>query len=224
LENRAQQAVEGMALSQDATIEAIAALVECRDQITGQHAQRTREYIRHLIEELRRQNVYVDELTPDYGRLIVKTAPLHDIGKVGIRDSILLKKGDLSPIQRRRMKAHTTKGAEALRLAGVRAAGIPYLECARKMALYHHEQWNGSGYPEGLSGEDIPLCARLMAVADVYDALRQDRPYRPAWPHGRCVAHIRGLSETAFDPAIVEAFSNVADQFALISRQYTAVP
>lgn len=224
LENRARQAVEGMTLAQDATIEAIAALVECRDNITGQHALHTRDYIRILIDEVRRLGYYADELTADFKRLVVMTSPLHDIGKVGIKDSILLKPEGLKPDEILEMQTHTTKGGEALMLATARTARSPFLECARDMALYHHEKWDGSGYPEGLNGEDIPLCARLMAVADVYDALRQDRPYRLAWPHERCVAHIRSLSETEFDPAIVEAFCNVADQFALISRQYTAVP
>lgn len=222
MENRVRQAMADILLARDTTIEAIAALVECRDGITGKHARRTRSYLGVLIEEVKRLGHFPEELTAEYQELIVKTSPLHDIGKVGIRDDILLKPDDLTEEERREMKTHTTKGGEALLLAAGRTTNSPFLQCAHAMATYHHEHWDGQGYPTGLRGKDIPLCARLMAVADVYDALRQDRPYRPAWTHDRSVSHIAERAGTEFDPFIVTAFLNVAGAFEKISARHNS--
>lgn len=208
--------------SQDATIEAIAGLVEAKDMLTGKHVQRTKAYLRVLVDEMLRRGIYADVLTPEFADLVVRTAPLHDIGKIGVKDCILNKPGSHDEFERQVMKKHAAMGGKALEKAAEKTGSTEFLECAQQIAYYHHEWWNGSekGYPGKFKGEDIPLCARLMAFADTYDAARFKRQYKPAKPHVDVVAEIDRDTGKQFDPAITPAFLAVARQFEEIAREF----
>jgi putative two-component system response regulator len=207
--------------TQETTIFALGSLAETRDNETGNHIRRTQGYVKALCEGLR--------ATPD-GRsrhdaaafeLIWKSAPLHDIGKVGIPDSILLKPGKLTDAEFEQMKQHTILGRKALGLTESQVrGGDSFLAVASQIACYHHEKWDGRGYPEGLAGEAIPLPARLMAVADVYDALVSARVYKAAMPHADAVEIIRGDRGKQFDPAIVDCFLDHTDTMQAIADCY----
>ncbi len=219
VESRARELAEEIAQTQNATIEAIAALVECKDDHTGKHIHRTKAYIEVLADEMTRQGIYADELTDNYKDLVIKTSPLHDIGKVGIADEILTKPGKHDAEEFFIMKQHTVMGGEALEKAMERSAQSPFLKCAQQIAYYHHEKWDGSGYPENLSGSNIPLCARLMAVADVYDAARNKRVYKDPKPHDMVVEEMESASGSHFDPTIIAVFLSISDKFRHISEQ-----
>lgn len=197
--------------AQYATVVALARLSEQRDQETGQHLERVSAYCRLIAETMRERGLHLDLLTDTYILDLERSAPLHDIGKVGIPDSILLKKGKLSASEWEVMKTHAEIGAETLRSVtnGHHAQG--YLLMGLDVALGHHERWDGSGYPGGIEGRDIPLSARIVALADVYDALTNRRPYKVAWPHSDAVALIMESSGTHFDPEVVEAFLSVEE-------------
>ena len=192
--------------SRDLIIFALAKLAESRDPETGAHLERMREYSRVLAEELSRTKKYSDTIDADYVRTIFVTSPIHDIGKVGIPDYVLLKPGRLTPEEYEIMKQHTVIGAQTLDAAmhGLPSAG--FLRFARDIAWTHHERFDGTGYPRGLAGEDIPLCGRIVAVADVYDALTTKRVYKEAFSHERARSIIIDGRGTAFDPDIVDAF------------------
>jgi putative two-component system response regulator len=212
--------------TQDATILSMATLAETRDPETGHHLQRTQGYVRSLARRLREHRRYGEELDEKAIDLLFKSAPLHDIGKVGVPDRILLKPAKLDPDEFHEMKKHVQFGYEAivateklLASAGVSSAAASFLRYAREIAGCHHEKWDGSGYPEGMGGEDIPLSARLMMLADVYDALRSERCYKPAFPTrsgGRDPAG-RG---TFFDPDVVDAFCALDQEFVEIARSH----
>jgi putative two-component system response regulator len=206
---------------QEVTILALASLAESRDNETGNHIRRTQAYVRLLAQRLCGHPRFADVLTAPVVDLIYKSAPLHDIGKVGIADSILLKPGRLTPAEFETMKAHTTIGRDAIERAE-KALGMPveFLRFAKEMAYSHQEKWNGSGYPQGIAGVDIPVSARLMAVADVYDALCSRRVYKPPMPHAEAASIIREGGGSHFDPDIVEAFLGLEDEFCRISAQY----
>ena len=207
--------------TQDVTIRALATLAEMRDNETGAHIMRTSYYVKCLALELRDSGYYVDRLDDSVIENIYKSVPLHDIGKVGIPDAILLKPGRLTPDEFDIMKTHANLGRQAL-LAAIEDGAAPteFLRFAIDIAGSHHEKWNGSGYPRGLHGEQIPLAARLMAVADVYDALRSKRPYKPPFSHERALEIIRGDSGTHFDPVIVTAFLRCEAEFQKIADSY----
>ena len=207
---------------QEVTILALASLAESRDNETGNHIRRTQAYVRLLAEYLRDHPRFADVLTEPVVDLIYKSAPLHDIGKVGIADSILLKPGRLTPEEFEVMKAHTTIGRDAIERAE-EALGMPveFLRFAKEMAYSHQEKWDGSGYPQGIAGDDIPVSARLMAVADVYDALSSRRVYKPPMPHAEAASIIREGRGRHFDPDMVEAFVRLEEEFCRISAQYT---
>jgi response regulator RpfG family c-di-GMP phosphodiesterase len=197
------------------------ALAKARDNETGNHIIRTQLYVKNLALRLRKMGYYENELSNQTIDLLYKAAPLHDIGKVGIPDDILLKPGRLNDAEWEIMKTHTTIGEAVLSSAenefndenGVIAK-------AKKIAGGHHEKWDGSGYPRGISGVEIPLAARIMSVADVYDALVSQRIYKPAWSHNDAVREIISKRGTHFDPLVVDAF--IADQDGLLAiyRQY----
>lgn len=205
----------------DVTILALASLAETRDNETGNHLLRTQHYVRILAERLRlhpRFSGYLDAATIE---LLFKSAPLHDIGKVGIPDRILLKPGRFEHEEFEIMKHHARLGHEALAKAEVLfGQPVPFLKIAKEIALCHHEKWDGSGYPQGLVAEDIPISARLMAVADVYDAVISRRVYKPEMPHEKAAAIIREGSGTHFDPAVVTAFFALEDSFKAIAQRY----
>ena len=193
LEATVQERTRALEEAQAEVLERLATAGEFRDDDTGGHTQRVGERAGRLARSLGLPTAQVE--------LISLAAPLHDVGKIGIPDSILLKPGKLTPEEFAVMQSHTTLGAAIL--AGGRTALV---RMAERIARSHHERWDGAGYPDGLTGEAIPLEARLVAVADVYDALTSDRPYRLAWPLDRVVAHIREGSGRHFDPSVVAAF------------------
>lgn len=204
---------------QDVTVIAMASLAETRDNETGNHIRRTQLYMKALAEKLKNHPKFEAYLTDDQIKTLVRSAPLHDIGKVGIPDRILLKPGRLDADEFEIMKTHTTIGRDAIADA---ERAMPFqssfLQCAREIALSHQEKWDGSGYPEGLSGENIPIAARLMAVADVYDALISKRYYKDAMPHEQAMNIIAEGSGTHFDPDIVVAFVMIGDEIEAIAR------
>ena len=206
---------------QDVTILAMASLAETRDSDTGNHIRRTQHYVRALAWKLSSHPRFRDYLTVANITLLFKSAPLHDIGKVGIPDRILLKKGRLTPEEFAVMKTHTTLGRDAIAHAE-QALGleVAFLTRAKQIAYSHQEQWDGSGYPEGLQGDAIPIPARLMAVADVYDALISRRVYKEPMPHTEAVDIIRRTSGQHFDPDVVEAFVQIHQQFYAIALTY----
>jgi putative two-component system response regulator len=211
-----------LALSQDLTIVALGSIAETRDNETGNHIQRTRAYVKIMAERLATQAPYRDTITPQQWELIWKSAPLHDLGKVGIPDHILLKPGKLTVAEFEIMKHHPKIGRDALRSAERRAnAEESILRVAAEIAYSHHERWDGSGYPEGISGENIPLSARLMALADVYDALISKRVYKAAFTHAAAVAMIQEERGRHFDPQIVDCFMENVDEFHLIASTFS---
>ena len=208
---------------QDATILAMASLAESRDPDIGGHIRRTQHYVAALARELRFNARFTAELTDENIALLFKAAPLHDIGKVGVPDAILFAPGRLSPQDMDTMQKHTTYGRDAI--AGVEATlggSTQFLRYAREITYSHHERWDGSGYPQGLAGAAIPLSARLMAVADVYDALVSARSYRPAFTHETAVELIRQGRGQHFEEDIVDAMLVVEEKFTAIAQQFPA--
>ncbi len=206
---------------QDVTIFALASLAETRDADTGQHIRRTQFYVKALAEQLQAHPRFAAALTPETVELLFKSAPLHDIGKVGIPDRILLKPGRLEPEEMAIMKTHTTLGWEALDHAEkTLGTDVAFLRLAKEIALSHHEQWDGQGYPEGLRGDAIPVSARLMAVADVYDALISNRVYKKGMPPAQAAKIVREGRGSHFDPDVVDAFIALQDQFEAIAQRF----
>jgi putative two-component system response regulator len=201
----------------DVVIFALATLAESRDPETGLHLMRVQAYVRLLAEALSDVPMFGDQIDADFIKLIHKTSPLHDIGKVAIPDHILLKPGRLDDEEFDIMKSHAAAGAATLDAALQQCPGAEYLHMARDIAIAHHEHYDGNGYPMGLAGDDIPLCARIFAVADVYDALRSKRVYKEAFTH--CIAKniIMECKGTQFDPDVVEAMERHSEEFRMIA-------
>jgi putative two-component system response regulator len=236
-------------LMQDVSIRALASLAEARDMETGQHIRRTQAYVEVLVAQLRPHPRFSRYFSDAMAHMVGKAAPLHDIGKVGIPDSILLKPGRLSADEFEIMKTHSAIGGDAIDLAmrgelneqdfeilqqhcrmgsnaldsavqTFESAPLAFLAVAKEIAMWHHEKWDGSGYPDGLSGDDIPIPARLMALADVFDALASRRVYKQPMPFEAAVDLISESSGTHFDPAVVEAFLANQDTFREILERY----
>lgn len=201
--------------TRDVAIFAMAKLAESRDPETGAHLERVQNYSRILAQQLPAMGHYTDQVDADFVRLVYSTSPLHDIGKVGIPDSVLLKPGRLSDREFEIMKTHTTIGAQTLDAAMAKFPRTPFLKMARDIAAAHHERFDGTGYPNKLVGQSIPLAARIVAVADVYDALTSKRVYKDAFAHDIARDIIQKDSGTHFDPSIVEAF--LATEQALLT-------
>jgi len=198
----------------DGLISAIADMVESRDAVTGSHIERTQVYLEILVKALiENKGAYADELGKWDMAVAVPSAQLHDIGKLNIPDSVLNKPGNLTDAEFDIIKGHTIEGEKLIQKIINRLGDDTFLIHAKKFAGSHHEKWNGTGYPKGLSGEDIPLEGRIMAIADVYDALVSERPYKKSFTHDEAVAIIEKDAGTHFDPAIVEVFKTVADDF-----------
>jgi putative two-component system response regulator len=206
----------------EAAIVALASLAETRDNETGNHIRRTQNYVRALAEQLSTHPDFAEVLDEETIQLLYQSAPLHDIGKVGIPDAILLKPGKHTHEEFEIMKSHATLGAEAIVVAEevLEDSEKSFLRFAREIAQTHHEKWDGSGYPNGLKGEEIPLSGRLMAVADVYDALISKRVYKPAFPHEKAMAIIREGSGAHFDARIVEALDAIEERFIEIATEF----
>ncbi|WP_298213222.1 two-component system response regulator [Acidovorax sp.] len=221
LEQEVASRTQAMAELQDATIRAMASLAETRDNETGNHIRRTQHYVKTLALYLQKHPRFKDELTDTAIETIFKSAPLHDIGKVGIPDRILLKPGKLTAEEFEIMKTHTTLGRDAILAAESETThDNPFFRYAKEITYSHQEKWNGSGYPQGLAGDDIPLSARLMAVADVYDALISERVYKPAFSHERATEIIREGRGSHFDPDMVDAFIALSGEFQEIAQRY----
>ena len=219
--NSLAAAKEEAARARDAMILAMASLAETRDHETGNHIRRTQQYVRALAEALKEYEPYCGQLSDEVIDLLYKSAPLHDIGKVGIPDNILLKPGRLEPEEFEVMKTHAELGRAAIATAErYMGSSTPFLSLAKEIAHTHHEKWNGTGYPQGLRGEDIPIGGRIMAIADVYDALVSERIYKPAMPHNDAVDIIIRDSGTHFDPGLVEIFARIAPKFEEIHRNF----
>lgn len=202
--------------AQQATIFALAKLAEHRDDDTGSHLERVSEYCKLLAKQLGEQSCYADQLTADFIACIPHASVLHDIGKVAIPDSILKKPGPLTPEEISVMKTHTVIGADNLQTIFNRYNDNPFIGMGVEIALYHHERWDGAGYPNGLAGKNIPLSARIMAVADVYDALRSDRCYRKGFDHETVTEMLLKESGTHFDSEVITAFLSLEEQFSSI--------
>ncbi len=221
LETEVQKRTHEVQMVQDVTIMAMASLAETRDNETGNHIRRTQNYVRALAQKLQPLPKFAPALDDATVEMLYKSAPLHDIGKVGIPDAILLKPGKLTPEEFEVMKSHTTMGRDAIIAAeNLIEAPSTFLRTAREIAYSHQEKWDGTGYPDGLKGEAIPLSARLMAVADVYDALISRRVYKPPFTHEKAVQIIAEGRGTHFDPDLVDAFLQVAEEFRRIAETY----
>lgn len=206
---------------QDAVSISIAELVECRDGETGGHIKRTKGYLKILANKMEELKMYPDVINKSYIEDLLRAAPLHDIGKVGIKDSILLKSSSLNSDEIEYMKMHSILGGDTLQRAIDNTGFESFLYLARDMAYYHHEKWNGKGYPCGLIGEEIPLCARMMSIVDVYDALTAKRVYKDPIPHKKVVEIIKDDKGQAFEECIVEAFLAAENEFEQALLQYT---
>ena len=222
LESEVEKRTRKIQDTQDAAITLLASVVETRDNETGNHVRRTQHYLRTLAKQLQSRPGFAAYLTEHQIDILFKSAPLHDIGKVGIPDSILLKPGKLEPEEFEIMKTHAALGFAAIENAERRlGVTVEFLACAKEIALNHHEKWDGSGYPRKLVGLEIPISARLMALADVYDALTTRRVYKDAIPHQAAVPIIIEGAGTHFDPDVVGAFVATADEFERIARRYS---
>ena len=221
LESQVQKRTHELRISQQATVLALAALVETRDNETGNHVRRTQQCVRALARQLQRHPNFAASLSDRRIDVLFEAAPLHDIGKVGIPDAILLKPGKLDAAEFEIMKTHTTLGYKAIEATQKRlGVALELLCCVEEIALRHHERWDGRGYPGGLAGSDIPLSARLMAVADVYDALISRRVYKDAVSHEQAVGIILEGKGTQFDPDVVDAFAAISSELRAIAERY----
>jgi putative two-component system response regulator len=221
LEQEVQRRGRELAAIQDVTVLVMASLAETRDSDTGNHIRRTQFYVRTLAEQLCRNPRFSSQLDERTVELLFKSAPLHDIGKVGIPDRILLKPGRYTPEEFEIMKTHTTLGRDAIAKAEQQLGlEVDFLRLAKEIAYSHQEKWDGSGYPQGLKGEQIPLSARLMALADVYDALISRRPYKDPMSHEKAAAIIHEGRGTHFDPDVVDVFAAVEHQFQEIAAHF----
>ncbi|MEW5736988.1 MAG: two-component system response regulator [Thermodesulfobacteriota bacterium] len=222
LELLVAQRTRELAITQEVTIQSLASLAETRDNETGGHIMRTQRYVEALGRHLLSLGEFPGELSEESLSWIHKSAPLHDIGKVGVPDAILLKPGKLTPDEFETMKLHTVYGKEAISRAEklLGTTENSFLAHARDIAYSHHERWDGKGYPRGLSGPDIPLCGRLMAVADVYDALVSKRVYKSPVPHHKAVSIIAEGRGTQFDPQVADAFLAISETFREIALAF----
>lgn len=215
-----KERTEALASTRDVTIRVLASLAETRDNETGRHILRTQHYVKVLAERLQQYSGFHDNLNEEAIELLFKSAPLHDVGKVGIPDRILLKPGTLTDEEFEVMKKHTLYGRNTLRVAEAELGEDSFLNLAAEIAYTHHEKWDGSGYPQGLKGCDIPLSGRLMAVADVYDALISRRVYKPPFTHIKAYKIILNAKGSHFDPIVVDAFVECEESFKRIAAEY----
>jgi putative two-component system response regulator len=220
LEDKVAERTKQVRHTQQITVFALARLAESRDNETGDHLERMRCYARALSEEMARWEKFAGVITEEFIEELYQSTPLHDIGKVGIPDQILLKPGKLSPHEFTIMQTHTTIGGDTLKSADLEAGQDSFLAMGRDVAYAHHEKWDGSGYPNGLAGEAIPLPARIAALADVYDALSSKRPYKEPFTHERSKEIILEGRGSHFDPDVVDAFLNCEPVFVDIRARF----
>jgi putative two-component system response regulator len=218
-----KERTQELEITRDATINSLATLAEYRDPETGGHIKRTQNYIKILSEKLRENPKFTDFLDDMTLEQLFKSAPLHDIGKVGVKDSILLKPGKLTDEEFEEMKHHTTYGQDTVFRVEMELGGdmeTSFLRFAREIAYTHQEKWDGSGYPQGLKEEGIPISGRLMAIADVYDALISRRVYKPPFTHSKAVDIITEGKGQHFDPDMVDAFLEVREEIRTVAIEY----
>jgi len=208
-------------LTRDAAIKAVSSLVETRDSNTAEHINRTQSFVLTLAEILRSSGKFTNILTKEYIRDFHRSSVLHDIGKIGIPDNVLLKPGKLTTEEFEIIKTHPKIGYDALKAASSELGDNSFFDIACDIALYHHEKWNGTGYPSQLKGENIPIAARIMALSDVYDALTSERVYKKAFSHEKAVDIIISEKGEHFDPDVVDAFIEVENLFKKIAFQLT---
>lgn len=221
LDEQVNERTKEIALTQEATILSLATLAETRDDDTGNHIVRTQNYMHILSIELMKDPQYSHILTPKLIRLFKKTSPLHDMGKVGIPDAILQKPGKLTDNEFTLMQTHTELGYKALKKAERVLGENSFLSVAAEIAYTHHEKWDGTGYPRRLAGEDIPLSGRIMAIADVYDALVSKRAYKPPFSHKKAMDIITEGKGSHFCPDMVDAFVRKSDDFLKVAQDYS---
>jgi len=207
----------------DAFIKAIAALVEIRDNTTGEHIEKTRLYLSILLDAMKTSDVYKEETAKLDMELVLVSSLLHDVGKITISDAILQKPGTFTQEEAAQMQKHAALGGEIIESIKERVPNNEFLDYAHIFALSHHEKWDGSGYPKGLAGEEIPLLGRVMAIADVYDALVSARPYKKALTHAEAAAIIKEGRGTHFDPVLVDLFLSVSHEFEYLNDQQHGV-
>ena len=200
-------------------VTSFADLIEDRDDSTGGHIKRTSTYVEMIAAKLCENRVYASVLTKDYMENLKKAAPMHDIGKISVPDSILQKPGKLTDEEFEIMKNHAKNGEEIIRKTFRKLGNEEYRTMARLVAKHHHEKWNGRGYPDGLKEEEIPLCARIMSVADVFDAVSAKRCYRDAMPLDKCFAIIEEGIGTQFDPVVANVFLNMREEVEKVYKE-----
>ena len=210
--NQENPAMKELTRYHDEMVMGFATLIESRDSSTGGHVKRTTQYVKLLAEGLKNLGYYAEILTKDYMKNLLKAAPMHDVGKIAVPDAILQKPGRLTPEEFELMKLHAQKGGEIIHESFSRMGNEEFLEMACEIARHHHEKWNGKGYPDGLKRKEIPLCARIMAIADVFDAVSADRCYRKALPLDTCFEIIQEGSGQDFDPIPAEIFLDMRDE------------
>jgi len=220
LEIKVKERTKELNLTQDLTICSLTSLAETRDPETGGHIQRTQNFVKALADKLIELPAYQKVLDENVIELLYKSAPLHDIGKIGVADQILFKPGKLTSEEFDEMKKHTEYGNAALKKASEMFGSNSFFRYAQEIAYTHHEKWDGSGYPRGLKGEDIPLSGRLMALADVYDALVSKRVYKPPFSHEKAYNIILEGRGTHFDPSLVDAFNEINGVFRKIALNF----
>ncbi|WP_415718865.1 HD domain-containing phosphohydrolase [Maridesulfovibrio sp.] len=220
LERLVKERTKELALVKKVTIECLATLAEWRDPETGGHIARTQNYVKVLAEYAVQRDCFAAKLNEELIEILYLSAPLHDIGKIGVADAILLKPGRLTDEEFFEMKKHSQYGCDALAVAEKNLGGNSFLHHAREIALNHHEKWDGSGYPRGISGENIPLSARIMAIADVYDALISKRVYKAPFPHSKAVRIISEGRGSHFDPRLVDIFLEIEEEFRQIAIKF----
>jgi putative two-component system response regulator len=198
---------------QNAVLQTVAEMVECRDDVTGGHIDRTQQYLQILTDALLKKKLYPEFEHILQDKFFVQSAQLHDVGKIAIADNILKKAGKLTDDEYIQMKTHTTFGVSVIEKIGKSTSEKTFLQHAKLFAGTHHEKWDGTGYPQGLKGKEIPIHGRLMAIADVYDALISVRPYKKAFSHRDAVDILAGGKGTHFDPDLIDVFLSVSDSF-----------
>lgn len=217
---RSQQQAKTIARMQDNLILVMADLVESRDHYTGEHVRKTAAYTQIIMNQMRREGIYVDELTDKFVSDVAHSAPLHDIGKIVVPDAVLNKPGRLTDEEFKLIQGHAMAGAKILGSAVGAVSEPTYLDEARRLAAYHHERWNGTGYPTHVAGEQIPLSARIMAVADVFDALVSERSYKKGMPIDKALSIIAEGSGTHFDPQVAQAFLDAEDEVRRVAGEH----
>ncbi len=220
LEGMVREKTQVITQLQYAVVHGLADMVEKRDGSTGGHLVRTRNFLKVLMQKILEKGIYAEEFKNIDIELYAHASQMHDVGKISIPDSILLKDGRLTEVEFLIMQEHTAIGANAIRSAMADIQDAEFLSVAAEFANSHHEKWNGTGYPNKLSGENIPISGRMMAIVDVYDALISERPYKKPMPHDEAVAIIKNDSGKHFDPKLVNVFLDVADTFKEISLNY----